>query len=293
MTAVLYQRARLELARNSLDGLSVGDALGAREFVHPARRDEQPWEWTGDTQMAAVLVRHLSAHAPLDQDLLAAEFAEACDPRRGYGAGAYLTLHAIAGGTPWRDAAGAAFDGQGSCGNGAAMRVAPLGAYHAGDPATAAREAVRQAELTHRHPEGVAGATAVAVAASLAAQARLDGQIPAPAAFLEQVLAHLPAGTVTAKLSRRASTLLGKPVEQAARVLGNGSRVTAQDTVPFTLWIAATHLADYPAALRACFTVGGDMDTTGAIVGGIVAAHTGTGVRGVPEAWVAAREPLP
>ncbi|MFF0611406.1 hypothetical protein ACFYUD_22365 [Nocardia tengchongensis] len=42
---------------------------------------------------------------------------------------------------------------------------------------------------------------------------------------------------------------------------------------------------------------GGDADTTAAIVGGIVAARTGIGerggIRGDPEEWVAAREPLP
>lgn len=36
------------------------------------------------------------------------------------------------------------------------------------------------------------------------------------------------------------------------------------------------------------------MDTTAAIVGAIVAAYTGVGTPGgVPEAWLAAREPLP
>ncbi len=40
---------------------------------------------------------------------------------------------------------------------------------------------------------------------------------------------------------------------------------------------------------------GGDADTTAAIVGGIVAAHTGIGnrgnVRGIPDAWLSARTP--
>jgi ADP-ribosylglycohydrolase len=36
---------------------------------------------------------------------------------------------------------------------------------------------------------------------------------------------------------------------------------------------------------------GGDADTTSAIVGGIVAAHTGRD--GIPPEWLAAREPLP
>jgi ADP-ribosylglycohydrolase len=43
--------------------------------------------------------------------------------------------------------------------------------------------------------------------------------------------------------------------------------------------------------LTACVQVGGDTDTTAAIVGGVVAAYTG--VDGIPPAWRAAREPLP
>ena len=67
----------------------------------------------------------------------------------------------------------------------------------------------------------------------------------------------------------------------------------AHDTVPFTLWAAATYLHDYPRAIIACVEAGGDVDTTAAIVGGIVATFTGLGERGIPRDWLAAREPLP
>jgi ADP-ribosylglycohydrolase len=67
--------------------------------------------------------------------------------------------------------------------------------------------------------------------------------------------------------------------------------------VPFAVWAAATFLHDYPAAVTACVRAGGDVDTMGAIVGGIVAAYTGIGqrggVRGVPPGWLEQREPLP
>jgi ADP-ribosylglycohydrolase len=85
--------------------------------------------------------------------------------------------------------------------------------------------------------------------------------------------------------------MLHLPADEVAYELGNGSLVTAQDTVPFTMWVAAKHLADYPQAIRTCVAVGGDIDTTAAIVGGIVAAYTG--IDGIPAAWLAAREPLP
>src|SRR6266702_4470176 len=70
-----------------------------------------------------------------------------------------------AGLPPWH-AGAAQFGGRGSHGNGGAMRVAPLGAYYFGNPARAAAEAAAQAEVTHANIEGIAGAVAVAVAAS-------------------------------------------------------------------------------------------------------------------------------
>jgi ADP-ribosylglycohydrolase len=67
--------------------------------------------------------------------------------------------------------------------------------------------------------------------------------------------------------------------------------------VPFAVWVAATYLHDYPAAVIACVEAGGDVDTTAAIAGGIVAAYTSVGDRadvlGAPPQWLSARDPLP
>ncbi|MGW4247441.1 ADP-ribosylglycohydrolase family protein, partial [Nocardia sp. NPDC004722] len=167
----------LTIARDSLDGLSVGDALGAQFFV-PGRSVPElvagkppagPWEWTDDTEMACSVYAELREHGGIDRDRLAAVFADRCEPYRGYGGGTVVVLHQIRDGRPWAEAAGAVFDGVGSWGNGAAMRVAPLGAYFAGRPDRAAAQAASSAEVTHRHPEAIVGAMAVAVAASHAA----------------------------------------------------------------------------------------------------------------------------
>ena len=124
------------------------------------------WEWTDDTEMACSVVSELRDRGHIDSDGLAAGFAHRCEPYRGYGGGAVVILHEIRDGRPWREAAGVAFGGQGSCGNGAAMRVAPLGAYHLDGPRRAAEQAIRSAEVTHAHPEGIVGAVLVAVAAA-------------------------------------------------------------------------------------------------------------------------------
>ncbi|WP_278262379.1 ADP-ribosylglycohydrolase family protein [Nocardia sp. AG03] len=295
-----------DLARDSLDGLSVGDALGAQFFVPgrslPDLRDGRPpagpWPWTDDTEMACSVLGHIHTCGDIDRDTLADLFAERCEPYRGYGGGTVVVLHEIRDGRPWAEAAGAAFGGRGSCGNGAAMRVAPLGAHFAGNPDRAATQAALSAEVTHRHPEAVLGAMLVAVAASHAAATR--ARACAPTELLDAVEPYLIDGR-TADGVRRARTLLGRSVAEAAYELGNGASVSAQDTVPFTLWAAATHLTDYPAAITACVEAGGDVDTTAAIVGGIVAAHTGIDTggtessarRGIPRAWLSAREPLP
>nr|MBA3391521.1 ADP-ribosylglycohydrolase family protein [Deltaproteobacteria bacterium] len=91
-------------------------------------------------------------------------------------------------------------------------------------------------------------------------------------------------------LRRSLAMLDAEPVTVAAE-LGNGSRVIASDTIPFAVWCAATHLADYAGALWACGDAGGDIDTTCAIAGGIVVGAVG--LAGIPASWHAAREPLP
>ncbi|MEU4427711.1 ADP-ribosylglycohydrolase family protein [Actinoplanes sp. NPDC024001] len=296
MSFTLFPGTRLALALESLAGLSVGDALGAQYFMPAnkpadlldARVPEPPWEWTDDTEQACCLVAAL-AEGDFDRDGFAETLARRFDPGRGYGPGAIVMLREIQQGLPWPIAAAAAFDGQGSCGNGAAMRAAPLGAWHADSLAHAAAQAVRAAEVTHAHPEGIAGGVAVSVAAAIAAAARLHGHKPEPEQLLRAVAAHTPASVVRDGVTEAAQITGG--VAEAAYRLGNGRRALAQDTVPFALWVAARHLQDYPAAVAACVVSGGDVDTTAAVAGGVVAAYTG--VDGIPPAWLSAREPLP
>ncbi|GAA0424035.1 hydrolase [Actinoplanes capillaceus] len=296
MSFTLFPDTRRTLALESLAGLSVGDALGAQYFVPgnrpsdllEARLPEPPWEWTDDTEQACCLVATL-AEGDFDRDAFATLLAARFEPYRGYGPGAVTMLREIRDGLPWPIAAAAAFNGQGSCGNGAAMRAAPLGAWHADSLAHAAVQGVRAAEVTHAHPEGIAGGAAVSVAAAVAAAARLNGHRPERGQLLRATAGHTPAGVVHDGLIQAAG--LTTTVVEAAHRLGSGGQATAQDTVPFALWVADRFLDDYPAAVAACVVAGGDVDTTAAIAGGVVAAYTG--VAGIPAAWLSAREPLP
>lgn len=292
---------RLGRALEALAGLSVGDAFGEKFFVSPDQVDRligervvpaAPWYYTDDTAMALSVVDVLRDCGEIDRDALARRFAHryAEDPRRGYGGTAHDILRRIGMGESWRTVAPSVFSGTGSMGNGGSMRVAPVGAFFAGDMDRVVDQARRSAEVTHAHPEGQAGAIATAVAAAWACDNRGVEQ-PDPEALFEVVLAHTPDSSTRGGIARASRLPLDADVRTAVSVLGNGSRVIAEDTVPFALWCAAGHLASYTEALWATVAGLGDRDTTCAIVGGIIVCATGPGA--IPADWLAARETLP
>lgn len=179
------------------------------------------------------------------------------------------------------------------------MRAAPIGAYFAPDLERVRVEALRSAEPTHAHPDGAAGAVAVAIAAALAVGGTIDGE-----AMLAEVARWTPDGPTRDGLRTAARLGLAAAVDDAAELLGTGASVTARDTVPFALWAAARHLTSYEDALWVATALSGvdlaanphaifavDRDTIGAIVGGVVACMTG--VDSIPLLWREATEPLP
>ncbi|MFC4608301.1 ADP-ribosylglycohydrolase family protein [Streptomyces maoxianensis] len=294
MTADSSRDRRFQRALDSLRGLSVGDALGSQFFVpsnYPLLKRRElppgPWQWTDDTEMACSVLAVLAAHGRVDQDALARSFAEHHDFDRGYGPAVNRMLRLIREGGDWRELAAGLFQGQGSWGNGSAMRIAPLGAWYASDPEQATHQAEISSYTTHQHREAVVGAMAVAAAAALAANPA--GQ-PGPAELLDGVVALVPRSAVGAGLRRARDMLDYDDAGTVAAVLGSGRRTSAHDTVPFALWSAARSLGDFERAFWTTAQVGGDVDTTCAIACGVVAA----GKSGQPPAaWLEQTETLP
>ncbi len=142
---------RIIEAGHCLRALSVGDAFGDQLFCdaqghtydyqrilelhHSGALPDGPWAFTDDTIMAATLLGHLKNFGRVEQGPLALAFAESYqkDTERGYGATVRTILRSISQGGSWQEASQRVFSGMGSMGNGAAMRVAPLGVYFAGD----------------------------------------------------------------------------------------------------------------------------------------------------------------
>jgi ADP-ribosylglycohydrolase len=294
-------RERLTRAIHSLHGLSCGDAFGERFFLHRevaqsliAQRavPSPPWRYTDDTVMAVAIAEILEEFGEIRQESLAENFARRylADRQRGYGPAMHNLLPELANApSRWKEKSEALFGGAGSYGNGAAMRVGPLGAYFADDLDAVVNQAEYSAVITHSHPEAVAGAVAVAAAAALACQHKAAPI--SPAEFLERICQLTPMSDVHLGIVKALALPKDTTVEMAVAALGNGARVSVQDTVPFSLWVAAHRPDDYQDALWTTVSGLGDRDTTCAIVGGIVAMSAG--VERIPRSWVQSREPIP
>jgi ADP-ribosylglycohydrolase len=301
---ISQQRTReacMTRALESLEGLACGDAFGECFFDAKNRAPEarasrilppSPWRFTDDTMMALSVCACLERFGGMEPEWLAESFARHYDPERGYGhaMNALLTRLDAIGAANWFEEAQQLFQGEGSFGNGAAMRVAPVGAYFAYDLNLVVEHATLSAIATHCHPEGIAGAIAVAVGAAVAWRGPEAARLTDATGFLEAVRAHTPESAVRDGIERALALPASTTTLDAALTIGNGARGSAQDTVPFALWSAARSLHNYEDALWETVNGGGDIDTNCAIVGGIVAMRTGAG--SIPAEWLARREPL-
>lgn len=276
-------------ARGALLGLAIGDAMGAptegmtlaairerwgrvRDFV------EEDAAGTDDTEYAVLCARGvLAAGSALSPEVVAATWLDALRHQSGgfHGAGfsemiAIANLHA--GLTPPRS-------GQRNAemwSDGAAMRVAPIGVYAAGDPALARRMAVADASVSHSR-DGVYGAEAVAAGVAVAMTA--DSVDP----VIDAMVDALPDDSWSARLVRRALTI----AETGTDILEIEEALFAAIPLRHYMWadVAPEAVALCVGLLRATdgalaviesgVNIGRDSDTIAAMGGAIAGALHG------------------
>lgn len=284
---------RIKYAKRALDGIALGDCFGQTFFVkdevaYQRIRErkilEESWHFTDDTVMGIGIYRILEKYGEINQDKLAEIFARnyLLDWHRGYGGTAHSILREIGEGADWREVAPKVFNGMGSMGNGAAMRAAPIGAYFADDLDKVMYEAGKSAEVTHSHIEGIVGALAVAAAAALIWNKKAGEYFKEGKDFLYDIAQMLPESDTKYKILSAASIKRESKIEFVVSVLGNGVKLTAQDTVPFCLWCVAYYYESLEEALWKAVSALGDRDTICAIVGGIVSLYENK----VPRKWL-------
>lgn len=171
-----------------------------------------------------------------------------------------------------------------SAGNGPAMRAPIIGVRHAADRRTMAAIVRASSRITHTDPRALDGALAVGLAASMAA----TGTSPVrPEDYLAELETLLDARSETLAAVRAAanSVARGETPEAFAATIGCARGVSGYvlHTVPVVIHVWLGQQTDFAAAIRRVIRLGGDTDTTAAILGGIVGASVG--VEGIPVAW--------
>ena len=152
-----------------------------------------------------------------------------------------------------------------SCGNGSAMRIAPVGwAFDTEDEIM--EKAKTSAECTHNHPGGIAGAQATALCILWGREGKSKEFIKSE---IEKRFGYDLNPTV--QYLQKCYSWKGMPDS-------HWSGATCQGAVPQAI-VCALQAENFEDAVRNAISIGGDSDTIGCIAGGIAEA-----IYGVPTA---------
>ena len=220
-------------------GAIAGDVIGSVFESQPVKTTEFPLfshrsAFTDDTVLTMA-----TAHAILTHSSYTVAFKEYGRryPNAGYGASFHQWLFSPVS-TPYN-----------SWGNGAAMRVSPVGfAFDTEDKVLL--EAQRSAAVTHDHPQGIKGAQATALAIFLAR----TGQS-------KEIIRHQISNRFDYDLNRRLDDIRPSYTFD----------ISCQGSVPESI-IAFLESVDFEDAIRKAISLGGDSDTMACIAGGIAQA---------------------
>lgn len=227
-------------------GAVAGDIIGSVYERHPIKTMDFPLFQEGSRFTDDTVLTVATALSIMEKRGYAESFRALGRkyPEAGYGGDFFKWLSAREG-KPYY-----------SWGNGAAMRVSPVGFAFA-NVEEVLREARKTAEVSHDHPEGIKGAQATALAVFLART-----------------------GAARQTIREEISARFGYDLSRTTAQIRPAYRfdVSCQGTAPEAI-IAFLESTDYEDAVRRAVSLGGDSDTLACIAGGIAQAFYG----GVPE----------
>lgn len=270
----------------ALIGSAVGDAIGApvegwsMEMVSSVYGEEKGWKmiygrYTDDTEMMIGVAESLIEHKGFNGANMARTFIQNYDATRGYGPGSKEALKRLREGEGWEEASEKLFGGKGSYGNGAAMRIAPIGILYY-DNADKLREiAYKSSHITHSHELGKEGAALQAFSIALAVRGQKDGMLSTLREFVQN--------DVYKEKIRKIAILLDKEASKKEVIseLGNGE--AAFNSVPTAIY-SFLRFDNFEDSVVYAVSLGGDTDTIGAMTGAISGAYYGEGA--IPTEWV-------
>ena len=267
----------------SLIGTAVGDSLGASregatDFQEVTALGPR---YTDDTAMTINVAESLIETGTFHYEDMATRFIQNYErePWRRYSAGPARIFRMMQNGRFWFGMLDREVYPGGSIGNGAAMRVAPVGLFYHDDPAELREIARHSGAITHSTEPALEGAALQAYAVALAVQCSTvnrDNTV---------ILRKLKEFTRDEQY-RTALDLIGRLLERETAkeeiltYLGNSGE--ALHSVPTAIYSFLSH-HDFQGAVTYAVSLGGDADTIGAMTGAIAGACYG--IEGVPAIW--------
>lgn len=175
-----------------------------------------------------------------------------------------------------------------TAGNGPAMRSAIIGGRFFDDVDKINEYAQASTELTHTDPKALVGATAISVAAALAAMSTKEQRPDAKSFFESLRLISKQDDNEWSKLVNLMEQALNDELSIADFVmkmnLKKGVTGYIYHTVPVAIYSWLHHYGDFRTTLTEVLNCGGDTDTAGAITGAL--AGTTVGENGIPKEWI-------
>jgi len=267
-------------------GSAVGDSIGlsvGKIVSEKTKVKIRLGRWTDDTHMMMGVAESLIINRGFNGEHMANTFIRnyEAEPWRGYARGPPRVFRLIRSGLSWREASKHLFGGMGSYGNGAAMRVAPVGLLYYDEPEILRLVAYEQSRITHAHPLGMEGAAIQAYAVALAVKSDPSRSLN-PQDFLEELINFTDNDTYRMKL-KKIWDLLSVEADKLTiiKILGNG--VEAHNSVPTAIYSFLKNSDNFKDSVLYAVSLGGDTDTIGAMTGAISGAYHG--IETIPEDW--------
>lgn len=271
-------------------GSALGDAIGELAFAYPDKdllcskiHEATELRYTDDTAMAIGLAESLLEMGRIDQQHLGKTFSDNFDrePWRGYAPGPPTIFSEVKQrGFSYVLAAERLFGEEGSFGNGAAMRIVPVGLFFY-DSKEIYDEACASAQVTHAHPVGMDGAAVQAIAIAEALKLDPKGDFP-----LEEFTENLVRKSRTAEIyekMRIVRDMVSQGAAPASAADSIGRSVAVHESMPFALYAFLLNPASFEECIYCAILNGGDRDTLGAMAGAVSGAYLG--IDAIPPGW--------
>ncbi len=295
----------LDKFSGTLLGVAIGDTLGkpfegllkeqiqskVNNFQEFIKKNKKLFNtYTDDTQLTIHTARALIEGSGFDIDNFVKAYVNWLDdPPIGPGYGCLISIKKLKYGIPWREAA------SNSGGNGAAMRISPVGLFYINKPEDLKRVAYQSSIITHSHPAASASAIVIACAISYLVSKNPENGFSIDE-FFDTIIdsianSHEPIWNEFISILKKVRENLGTPINSGLikfSQIGVKSPFFIEEyfgkafvhpyaisTVACAIFIFINRLSSFEDCIYELASAGGDSDTVGAIGGSLAGAYFG------------------